>query len=153
MFILSTSLLNLQLPADCYDRLINSNVIKSMLASVGVDLSSATTASGVSVSSTSITNDADNIIIPLPDRYQWAIANSYYNWLQSRGCRINKAYKLVQCLQLANFLEDDSYFDGLVKLLLDRWFYRDLSTKVMSQLSVDIARCIYLYLPLPTTFQ
>lgn len=89
------------------------------------------------------------VTIPLPDSYYWAIKHSYFNWLQGRGCRLDKAYKLAHCLKLANFLEDDDYFNYNLNFLLQRWLYRDLANKVLSQLSDELVETIYLRIPHP----
>lgn len=132
MLWLSVAHQRLAVDKSCRERLLGSKVIVNLLADTGSDAV-----------------NSDETVIPLPEKFEWAVTNSYCNWLQARGHRINKAYKLVQALQLANFLEDDSYLQAVMRSLLDRWFYRDLASKVMSQVGVDLRRIIYLRLPQP----
>jgi len=157
MFVLSTSSQNLVLPASCYQQLIGSKLIKNMLTDTHVDLSTAVAAAAVDDINTGGANNT--VVIPLPDSYQWAIANSYvarchghtpdtYNWLQGESCHTDKACRLAECLRLANFLEDEDYFDSVVDLLVGSWF-RDLTAEVMVQLNEDVTRQIYLHLAHP----
>lgn len=43
---------------------------------------------------------ANCAVIQLPSKYCWAVKHSYFNWLHARACRVNKAYKLTQCLDV-----------------------------------------------------
>jgi len=147
MFVLSVADHNLAVPVSGYNKLLKSNVVSAMLSGIADDSDGYYCHNNDNNDNND--NDSNKVIIPLPSKYSWAVRNSYYCWLHNRPCRINKAYKLTQSLQLADYLEDHDYFDHNLRLLLQRWLYRDLVTKVMPQLNSDLVETIYLHIPHP----
>lgn len=50
---------------------------------------------------------------------------------------------------LGNLLEDAEYLNYHIQLLLHRWLYRDLSSRVLATASADVLDAIYLRFPHP----
>lgn len=93
--------------------------------------------------------DERTLMVSLPACYQLA-ADNYISWLQlkSQTAFDNSNVELSrQALQLANYLEDNSYWQFVSKQILANW--NQLAVELTSRLNDDSKRQLYLSLPHP----